>query len=116
MPFYIAILLCIVEGLTEYLPVSSPGHLVLVGHWLGLSDDDPATSAFEIVVQLGAILAVVAHYRELLAQRARGLFTGEPASVRLLSALAIAFTPAAVTGLLLPNALKAPLSAPLPLP
>ena len=114
MPLSIAILLGIVEGLTEYLPVSSTGHLVLVGHWLGLSDDDPATSAFEIVVQLGAILAVLAHYRELLTRRARGLFAGEPASLRLLSALAIAFAPAAVTGLLLRKAIKAHLFGPLP--
>ena len=77
MPLSIAILLGIVEGLTEFLPVSSTGHLVLAGHWLGLNDDDPATSSFEIVVQLGAILAVVVHYRSLLAERVRGLFTGD---------------------------------------
>src|SRR5271165_3238397 len=101
MPILIAVLLGIVEGLTEFLPVSSTGHLVLAGHWLGLSDDDPATSSFEIVVQLGAILAVVAHYRALLGDRLRGLFAGDRASRDLLVALAIAFAPAAVTGLLL---------------
>src|SRR5580704_16412549 len=101
MPFSIAILLGIVEGLTEFLPVSSTGHLVLVGHWLGLRDDDPATSSFEIVVQLGAILAVVAHYRVLLGERLRGLFTGDPASRRLLVGLALAFAPTALAGLLL---------------
>jgi undecaprenyl-diphosphatase len=114
MPLSIAILLGIVEGITEFLPVSSTGHLVLAGHWLGLSDDDPATSSFEIVVQLGAILAVVAHYRVLLAERVRGLFTGDAASRNLLVALAVAFTPTAVAGLLLRKTIKAHLFGPLP--
>jgi undecaprenyl-diphosphatase len=114
MPLYIAILLGIVEGLTEYLPVSSTGHLVLAGHLLGLNDDDPATSSFEIVVQLGAILAVVAHYRTLLAEKIRGLMTRDAASVQLLTALVVAFVPAAVTGLLLRKTIKAHLFGPIP--
>jgi undecaprenyl-diphosphatase len=114
MPLVVALLLGIVEGITEYLPVSSTGHLVLAGHLLGLNDDDPATSAFEIVVQLGAILAVVAHYRTLLTDRVRGLFTREPASLRLFAALAIAFIPTAVLGLLLRKFIKAHLFGPLP--
>src|SRR5579864_8972713 len=114
MPPQIAILLGIVEGLTEYLPVSSTGHLVLAGHWLGLPDDDPATSSFEIVVQLGAILAVVAHYRVLLAERARGLLSRDPTALRLLAALAIAFAPAAAAGLLLRKTIKAHLFGPIP--
>jgi undecaprenyl-diphosphatase len=114
MPIFIAILLGIVEGLTEFLPVSSTGHLVLVGHWLGLGDDDPATSSFEIVVQLGAILAVVAHYRVLLGERLRGLFTGDARSRRLLVALLLAFAPAAVIGLVARKAIKAHLFGTLP--
>jgi undecaprenyl-diphosphatase len=114
MPPQLAIVLGIVEGLTEYLPVSSTGHLILVGHWLGLSDADPATSSFEIVVQLGAIVAVVAHYRALLARRARGFFSGDPASKRLALALAIAFVPTAVAGLLFRKTIKAHLFGPLP--
>jgi undecaprenyl-diphosphatase len=114
MPPHVAVLLGIVEGLTEYLPVSSTGHLVLAGHLLGLADDDPATSAFEIVVQLGAILAVVAHYRVLLATRARGLLSRDPVAVRLLVAMAIAFAPAAVAGLLLRKTIKAHLFGSLP--
>jgi undecaprenyl-diphosphatase len=114
MPFHIAVLLGIVEGLTEYLPVSSTGHLVLAARLLGLDDDDPATQAFEIVVQLGAILAVVAHYRTLLAERVRGLFGSDPASFRLLYALAIAFAPAAVLGLLFRKAIKMHLLKPAP--
>ncbi|MCL2450628.1 MAG: undecaprenyl-diphosphate phosphatase [Polyangiaceae bacterium] len=114
MPVAIAILLGVVEGLTEYLPVSSTGHLILAGHWLGLSDDDPATSAFEVVVQFGAILAVVAHYRTLLAERLAGLFARDPASLRLLAAVAVAFAPAAVVGLLFRKAIKAHLFGPAP--
>ncbi|HEY8041907.1 MAG TPA: undecaprenyl-diphosphate phosphatase [Polyangiaceae bacterium] len=114
MPFHIAVLLGIVEGLTEYLPVSSTGHLILAGDLLGLRDGDPATASFEIVVQLGAILAVVAHYRALLAARTRGLFTGDAASHRLLAALLLAFAPAAVLGLLFRKAIKEHLFGPLP--
>jgi undecaprenyl-diphosphatase len=109
-----ALILGVVEGLTEYLPVSSTGHLVLTGHLLGLRDGDPATSAFEIVIQLGAILAVVAHYRGLLAEHLRGLFTMKMASWQLLIALGIAFLPAAVVGLALGKAIEAHLFGPRP--
>jgi undecaprenyl-diphosphatase len=114
MPPAVAALLGVVEGLTEYLPVSSTGHLVLAGHLLGLNDEDPATSSFEIVVQLGAILAVVAHYRRLLADKLRGVTSGDAASLRLLAAIAIAFAPAAVVGLLLRKTIKAHLFGPGP--
>jgi undecaprenyl-diphosphatase len=105
MPLWIALLLGIVEGLTEYLPVSSTGHLVLAGHALGLPDDD-STKSFEIVIQLGAILAVIAYYRALLARHLAGLFARETASLRLLGALIVAFVPTAVLGLLLRKAIK----------
>ena len=114
MPVSIAILLGIVEGLTEYLPVSSTGHLELAGHMLGLPDD-AATSSFEIVIQLGAILAVVVHYRVLLTDRVRGLFGREPIAIRLAVALAVAFAPAAVAGLLFRKAIKEHLFKPLPI-
>lgn len=114
MPLFIAVVLGIVEGLTEYLPVSSTGHLVLAGHFLGLRDDDPATSSFEIVVQLGAILAVVAHYRALLVDRIRGVFKRDLAARRLLLAIAVAFAPTAIAGLLLRKTIKAHLFGPVP--
>jgi len=113
-PISVTLLLGIVEGLTEYLPVSSTGHLALVGHILGLPDD-AATSSFEIVIQLGAILAVVVQYRALLTARARGLVRRERASVQLLLALAIAFAPAAFVGLLLRKTIKEHLFKPLPI-
>ncbi len=114
MPLLIAVLLGIVEGVTEYLPVSSTGHLVLAGHLLGLDDADPATASFDIVVQLGAILAVVVHYRSLLGQRAKGLLSGDRPSRNLLVALLVAFAPAAILGLLFRKAIKAHLFGPLP--
>ncbi len=114
MPLWIALLLGVVEGLTEYLPVSSTGHLVLAGHFLGLADDDPARQSFEIVVQLGAILAVVVHYRNLLSDRVRGLLVRDARALSLWSALAIAFVPAACVGLLFRKAIKHSLLRPLP--
>jgi undecaprenyl-diphosphatase len=114
MPVSIAVLLGVVEGLTEYLPVSSTGHLALAGHILGLPDD-AASSSFEIVIQLGAILAVVVHYRALLADRIRGLFTRDTVSIRLLVALAVAFAPAAVVGLALRKTIKEHLFKPVPI-
>src|SRR3954451_23245759 len=87
----IAFILGIVEGLTEYLPVSSTGHLILVGHLLGTIDE--GAKSFEIVIQLGAILAVIVHYRGLLWDRATGLVTRRPDSIALLVALVVGFLP-----------------------
>jgi undecaprenyl-diphosphatase len=108
----VAAILGIVEGLTEYLPVSSTGHLILVGHLLGTDGD--AGKSFEIVIQLGAILAVVVHYRTLLATRIAGLMARDGASVALALALAAGFVPTAVAGLLLRKAIKRLLFGPAP--
>jgi undecaprenyl-diphosphatase len=108
----LALLLGVVEGITEYLPISSTGHLILVSQWLGATDE--ATKSFDIVIQLGAILAVVVHYRRLLAERAKGLVRRDPASLRLLVALGLAFLPAAGTGFVLRHTIKRLLFGPLP--
>jgi undecaprenyl-diphosphatase len=110
VPIAIALLLGVVEGLTEYLPVSSTGHLVLVARALGQQ-----AGAFEIVIQLGAILAVVVHYRALFARHARGLVAREPDSMRLLAALACGFLPVAVIGKLFGHEIKEHLFAPRPI-
>ena len=60
--YIIAVILGVVEGLTEYLPVSSTGHMILVGDWLGF--DGPRASVFEVFIQLGAILSVLLIYKE----------------------------------------------------
>jgi len=99
------VILGVVEGLTEFLPVSSTGHLILVDKLL-LGGDEAAAAeqvardAFNIVIQLGALAAVVIYYRRLLWRMARGLFRKDPQAWRLTVSLGIAFMPAAVVGLL----------------
>jgi undecaprenyl-diphosphatase len=105
VPLLVAVLLGIVEGLTEYLPISSTGHLILAGHFLG--EHGEAQKSFEIVIQLGAILAVLVHYRQLLWARARELPSGGPEAKRLLAALIAGFVPTAVAGLALRKLIKA---------
>lgn len=99
-----AAILGIVEGITEYLPISSTGHLILVSRLLGL--EGAGADAFNIVIQLGAILAVVVQYRKLLWERTRGLAKGQRASISLLIALVLGFAPTAVVGLLLRKRIK----------
>lgn len=106
-----AILLGIVEGLTEFLPVSSTGHLIVAGSLLGYVG--PKAKAFEIAIQSGAMLAVVWEYRTRFANALAGA-ARDPAARRFLLNLAIAFVPAAVLGLLLGNRIKALLFHPVP--
>ena len=98
--------------MTEYLPVSSTGHLILVSRVLGLSGD--ADKAFDIVIQLGALLAVVVHYRALLGARVAGLFAGEEKAKRLATALLYGFVPTAIVGLAVGKIVKRHLFAPIP--
>lgn len=107
-----AALLGVVEGLTEYLPISSTGHLILVGHYLGAGGE--ASKSFDIVIQLGAILAVAVYYRRLLWGRAAGLARRDPVSVNLAIALVVAFVPTAIAGLLLRKVIKRLLFGPIP--
>jgi len=92
-----AIILGIVEGLTEFLPVSSTGHLILAKEALGLSDEiDP----YLIGIQVGAIAAVFIPYRERIRSMLRGVTSGDASGRRLMLNLFIAFLPAACIGLL----------------
>lgn len=105
-----ALILGIVEGLTEFLPISSTGHLILAGDLLNFNDD--RGKLFEIVIQFGAILAVVWEYRERLAKVARGAFS-EPAAQKFILNLFIAFLPLAILGLAFGKAIKAHLFNPM---
>jgi undecaprenyl-diphosphatase len=106
-----ALILGIVEGLTEFLPVSSTGHLIVAGSMLSYTGEQAKT--FEIVIQAGAILAVCWEYRARLGNVLRGLFTDRTAQ-RFAVNLLIAFLPAAVLGLAFNRAIKAHLFAPVP--
>jgi undecaprenyl-diphosphatase len=92
-----ALILGVVEGLTEFLPVSSTGHLIIVGHLLNFNDEKG--KVFEIVIQLGAILGVVWDYRLRVGRMITGI--GNRHEQRFILNLLIAFLPAAVVGLLL---------------
>lgn len=110
MSFVQPILLGIVEGLTEFLPVSSTGHLILAGALLGY--DEEKWKLFNIVIQLGAILAVVVLYWRTFWTVARGLIDREPGAWRFLRNLLVAFLPAAVIGLALHKQIEALLGRP----
>jgi undecaprenyl-diphosphatase len=99
-----ALILGIVEGLTEFLPVSSTGHLILAGQLLGFNDEKG--KVFEIVIQFAAILAVVWEYRVRLTHTLVSI-TKERASQRLASNLVIAFLPSAILGFLFLRQIKA---------
>ena len=109
--FFTALVLGIVEGLTEFLPVSSTGHLIVTGSLLGYTGEQAKT--FEIVIQAGAILAVCWEFRAKLAMVLRGLLSDRGAQ-RFAANLVIAFLPAAVLGLAFGKAIKAHLFAPIP--
>ena len=109
--FVKALVMGVVEGLTEFLPVSSTGHLILAGDLLGFSDEKG--KVFDIVIQTGAMLAVVWEYRV----KFRGVVVGlasDRAAQRFALNLAIAFVPAAVLGLAFGKVIKAHLFHPVP--
>jgi undecaprenyl-diphosphatase len=111
-----AVVLGVVEGLTEFLPVSSTGHLTIAERLLGLSVDDEAVTAFTAVVQLGAIAAVLLFFRHDLLRLLRGFAGGlrSPAARRgedwrLAVAVLAGSIPIAIVGLAAKDAIKGPL-------
>ncbi len=94
-----ALILGIVEGVTEFLPVSSTGHLLLAERMLGIERSE-AADAYVICIQAGAIVAVLGLYRERMATLVNGLLGRDASGLRLLQQLVVAFFPAVVLGLL----------------
>ncbi|MEZ4440408.1 MAG: undecaprenyl-diphosphate phosphatase [Polyangiaceae bacterium] len=107
-----AILLGLIEGLTELLPVSSTGHLILLGGLLG--HEGEGAKSLDVVIQLGAVIAVAVYFRERLLTTLKGLASREAESFRLFGALTAAFVPTAIVGLLLNKWVKATLFGPIP--
>jgi len=106
-----ALVLGVIEGLTEFLPISSTGHLILAGYLLGFNGDK--AKVFEIVIQTGAMLAIVWEYRERFRRVALGL-ANEPVARRFVTNLVVAFIPAAVLGLAFSKLIKSYLFRPVP--
>jgi len=100
-----AVILGIVEGLTEFIPVSSTGHLLLMQRFFGFADDEFGKT-FAILIQFGAILALLSIYFVRLWQIALGVFV-DPAARRFVIGVLIAFLPAAVVGALAHDFIKA---------
>ncbi|MTI43798.1 Undecaprenyl-diphosphatase [Roseibium hamelinense] len=97
-----ALILGIVEGLTEFIPVSSTGHLLLLGHFLGF---ESTGKTFEVLIQLGAILAILSVYFSRLWSIAVSL-PSDPASQRFVGGILLAFLPAAVIGVMAHSFIK----------
>ncbi|MEX1218446.1 MAG: undecaprenyl-diphosphate phosphatase [Acidimicrobiales bacterium] len=104
-----AMVLGAVEGVTEYLPVSSTGHLVVTQRILGIGDTSEtkdAADSYAIAIQFGAILAVLVLYRKRIGSLLRGLFGKDTDGRKLLIALVLAFIPAVVIGVLIEKPIK----------
>src|SRR5579871_5608623 len=106
-----ALVMGVVEGLTEFLPVSSTGHLILAGDLLHFNDDK--AKVFDVVIQTGAMLAIVWEYRARFTAAVAGVLSDRSAQ-RFIANLFIAFLPAAILGLLFSRAIKAHLFKPVP--
>ncbi len=105
MNWWQALILGLVEGLTEYLPVSSTGHLLLTQRLLGIGQSE-VSDAFAICIQAGAIVAVLGLYWKRVAQMLRGVLGQDRDGLRLAINLGVAFLPAAIIGLLLEKKIK----------
>jgi len=100
---FVPLILGIIEGVTEFLPVSSTGHILLVGHFLGF--DSPGR-VFEVMIQLGAILAIVVIYFQRLLGIAKDAIARKPGALRFILGVFLASFPAALAGVLAHDFIK----------
>ena len=108
-----AAIMGIVEGLTEFLPISSTGHLILAGSLIGFSEETvKSAKLFDIVIQAGAIVAVIIVYWQRLREAVSGLGAGDGTQRRFVLNVLIGFLPAALLGVLFSKAIKAHLFTP----
>lgn len=114
MDYFQALILGLVEGITEFLPVSSTGHLLVVQRMLGVGGTEAANS-YAIVIQIGAILAVLKIFGHRVAQVVEGLKGNNPEGLNLLRCLITAFIPAAIAGLTLDDKIEEVLFGPVPI-
>jgi undecaprenyl-diphosphatase len=117
MLWLVVVALGLLEGLTEFIPVSSTGHLLLADHFFGferLLGSKEKADVFDIAIQAGAILAVGWIYRIRLLETVAGTFSGDRRDRRLFFVLMIAFLPAAIAGLLFHKLIEAHLFFPVP--
>lgn len=96
MTIFDSIVLGIIEGITEFLPISSTGHMIVAGNWLGIADTD-TNQAFEVIIQVAAILAVIANYKDKFHPRFFDLWVK----------VAVAFLPIGIIGFLMSDIVKA---------
>ena len=106
----IAILLGIIEGLTEFLPVSSTGHLILAGELVGFTDN--SSIAFKIAIQLGAILAVLLVYWQRFWAVGMGLLKLQPGAIAFTRNILLGFVPALLIGVVAYDAIRAAMQTP----
>ncbi|MEO8179270.1 MAG: undecaprenyl-diphosphate phosphatase [Deltaproteobacteria bacterium] len=114
MELWQALLLGLIEGLTEYLPVSSTAHLLIAQRWLGI-ESSAAANAYAIVIQAGAIVAVLGLYRRRVGEIVLGVVGRHESGRRLLLGLLVAFVPAAIIGFVFDKPIERVLFGPWPI-
>lgn len=106
-----AILIAFVEGITEFIPVSSTGHMIIAGNIINFKGE--FANMFEVVIQLGAILAIIVLYWDKIWRSVKEFFKGKPSGIKFWTNIIVAFMPAAVLGLLLKDKIEEYLFNPL---
>src|SRR5215210_7767620 len=110
-----AIFLGIVEGLTEFVPVSSTGHLLLCEKWMSIDLDEPFWKMFTVFIQIGAILAVVVYFRHKIIQLLSGSVSGNTVSQRVVMMVIVATIPVLVVGYLFHKKVEQYMEKPVPI-